>query len=46
MEAASMPCFRALKREADLPSAERGPVDIWALARLAAICAGVAMTTN
>jgi hypothetical protein len=22
-----MPCFRALKREADLPSAERGPVD-------------------
>ena len=44
MEAASMPCFRALKREADLPSAERGPVDFCALARLAVICAGVAMT--
>jgi hypothetical protein len=42
--AGSMPCFRALKREADLPSAERGPVDFRALARLALICAGVAMT--
>ena len=37
MEAASMPCLRALKREADLPSAERGPVDLSALARLALI---------
>jgi hypothetical protein len=26
-----------LKQEADLPSAERGPVDLWALARLAVI---------
>jgi hypothetical protein len=26
-----------LKREADLPSTERGPVDFWALARLAVI---------
>ena len=37
MEEASMPCFRALKREADLPSTERGPVDFCALARLAVI---------
>ena len=36
MEAASMPCLRALNR---------GPVDVWALARFAVICAGVAMTT-
>ncbi len=37
MEAASRPCLRALKRETDLPSTERGPVDFWALARLAVI---------
>ena len=43
MDWASSPCFRALKREAALPSAERGPVDFCALARLARICAGVAI---
>jgi len=41
-----MPCFRAFIEEAALPSAERGPVDFCALARLAAIWAGVAMTTR
>jgi hypothetical protein len=31
VEAASMPCLRALKLEAALPSGVRGPVDFWAL---------------
>ena len=30
------PCLRALRAERDLPSGERGPVDLAALARLAA----------
>src|SRR5208283_5807438 len=30
------PCLRALERMADLPAPETGPVECWALARLAA----------
>ena len=32
-----MPVFKALKRDEALPSAERGPVDSWALRRFASI---------
>jgi len=39
-----MPSFKALRLEMALPSTELGPWDNWPLARLAAICAGVAMT--
>src|ERR1017187_9565142 len=35
---ASMPDFRAFMREAALPSAELGPVDFFALRRLASVC--------
>jgi hypothetical protein len=42
-EYASMPDFRALREEAALPSEEVGPVDFWALRRLALICAWVGM---
>ena len=35
------PCFRGLRRVLALPFAVRGPVDFWALRRLAAICLGV-----
>src|ERR1035437_10228694 len=38
-----MPDFKALKRTAALPSAERGPVDFCALRRLASICCRVAI---
>ena len=34
-------CFTALARLRALPSSVRGPVDFWALARLAAIRAGL-----
>jgi hypothetical protein len=37
------PWLRRLAEDLALPSAEVGPVDFWALARLAAICAGVDM---
>ena len=38
---ASMPDLRAFREEAALPSGEVGPVDFWALRRLASICAWV-----
>src|ERR1017187_4677440 len=37
------PCLRALRADFILPAAERGPVDFWALMRLAAVCLSVAM---
>ena len=43
---ASRPVLSALKREAALPSGVRGPVERWALRRLAAICLRVAITVS
>ena len=37
------PCWKALRREASLPSSVFGPVDFWALRRFAAICFSVAI---
>ena len=37
---ARMPCFKALRRDHDLPLAVRGPVDLEALRRLAAALRG------
>ena len=43
---ASMPCWRALKRDASLPAGVRGPVDFWALRRLASNWFRVAMSRS
>ncbi len=43
---ASMPDLRALREEVALPSGEVGPVDFWALRRLAFSCAWVGMVQS
>ena len=43
---ASIPDLRALSEEAALPSGEVGPVDFWALRRLAFSCAWVGMVQS
>src|SRR6266404_786882 len=43
---ASMPDLRALREEAALPSGEVGPVDFWALRRLALIWAWVGIVES
>ncbi len=40
-----MPDFRALSEEVALPSGDLGPVDFWALRRLALIWASVGMVS-
>ena len=41
MVSAVRPCFNGFRRILALPSGVRGPLDFWALRRLAAICFGV-----
>jgi hypothetical protein len=43
---ASMPDLRAFREEAALPAGDVGPVDFWALRRLALSCAWVGMVRS